>query len=306
MLVSTGVSVHCLDNLSTGLEKNIRHLLPSHNLTFERSDVATPKQFSGKYDLILHFASRVSPEDYQQHQIETLAANSLGTQNMLELARRSDAVFVYASSSEVYGDAEVIPTPESYWGRVNPIGPRSCYDEGKRYGEALCTAYKRTYNLDSRIVRIFNTYGPRIRADGTYARAIPRFVIQALKADSMTVFGDGTQTRSFCYITDAAAAIIKVSSSRAAKGEVFNIGNPEEIAIVDVAQKIKQITGSNSQIIHEPLPADDPKRRCPNIEKARRMLCWEPRVSLDEGLTSTVSWFKAELVQRDISQDGRS
>jgi UDP-glucuronate decarboxylase len=295
MLLSAGAAVHCLDNLSSGLIENIQHLLSASNLTIERTDVTKPNQALGKYDIVFHFASRASPEDYQQHQIETLAANSMGTQNMLEIARRSDALLVYASSSEVYGDAELIPTPESYWGKVNPIGPRSCYDEGKRYGEALCTAYKRTYNLDTRILRIFNTYGPRIRADAAYARAIPRFITQALRAESMTVFGDGRQTRSFCYITDTAAAIMKVATTSAAKGEVFNIGNPQEIAIVDLAHRIKRITGSSSPVVHKPMPPDDPRRRVPDTEKANRILGWKPTVDLDEGLNRTVSWFKEKF-----------
>lgn len=296
MLLHAGASVRCLDNLSSGLQENIRHLLSAEGFTFESSDVTTAIDVLGGYDIVLHFASRASPEDYQQHQIETLATNSIGTQNMLELARKNDSIFVYASSSEVYGDADVIPTPESYWGRVNPIGPRSCYDEGKRYGEALCTAYKNTYSLDARIIRIFNTYGPRIRADAAYARVIPRFIMQALRGDSITVFGDGKQTRSFCYITDTTEAVMRVVTCQAARGEVFNVGNPQEIRIVELAQKIGQITRGPSRITYKPLPMGDPRRRCPSIEKATRILSWKPTVSLDQGLSSTTSWFKSRFV----------
>ena len=292
-LVSLGALVHCFDNLSTGLEENINHLRGHPNFTFERSDVTNPNQAISKYDVIVHLASRASPEDYQQHQIETLGANSAGTGNMLEIARKNDAIFLYASSSEVYGDAEIVPTPESYWGRVNPIGPRSCYDEGKRYGEALCMAYKRTYSVDTRIVRIFNTYGPRIRADAGYARAVPRFITQALKGESITVFGDGKQTRSFGYISDTLAALLRTMATAAANGEVLNIGNNEEMTISALAQKIKEITKSPSQIVQKPLPQDDPKRRCPDIGKAKRILDWKPTVSLDNGLSSTIYWFRS-------------
>ena len=292
-LISANAHTRCLDDLSTGLTENIQHLFDAKNFTFRKCDVTQPNLKNEKYDLILHFASRASPEEYQQHPIETLTANSQGTQEMLELARKQDAVLVYASSSEVYGDTEVIPMPETYWGRVNPIGPRSCYDEGKRYGEALCMAYRRTYNLDARILRLFNTYGPRIRHEGAYARAVPRFIHQALKGEDITVFGDGKQTRSFCYVTDTISGILKVASNPKAKGEVFNVGNPEEITIRTLAEKVKTLTNSTSKIVHKPLPEDDPKRRCPDIRKARNLLDWSPRVRLEEGLQKTIEWFRS-------------
>jgi UDP-glucuronate decarboxylase len=295
ILVCADASVYSVDNLSTGLRQNIDHLINAKNFTFRESDTTQPEFRSEKYDLILHFASRASPEEYQQHPIETLTANSQGTQNMLELARKKDAILVYASTSEVYGDAEEIPTPETYWGKVNPVGVRSCYDEGKRYGEALCMAYKRTYNLDTRILRLFNTYGPRIRHEGAYARAVPRFIRQALKGENITVFGEGKQTRSFCYITDTMNGILKVAANPKAKGEIFNIGNPNELSVMTLAEKIRKLSGSSSRIIHKPLPADDPKRRCPDITKAKTQLSWSPQISLEEGLKKTVSWFRAKL-----------
>ena len=300
VLVSAEAEVLCVDNLSTGLEENIQHLVNAHNFRFQESDI-TKLTESSKQDLFLHFASRASPEDYQLHQVETLKANSSGTENMLELTRRNDADLVYASSSEVYGDSEIIPTSESYWGKVNPIGPRSCYDEGKRYGEALCMAYKRMYDLDVRILRIFNTYGPRIRADSAYARAVPRFIVQALRGDNITIFGDGKQTRAFCYVTDTVTAILKVATIPAASGEVFNLGNPHEMTILEVAKKIKEIAGSTSQIVYGPLPVDDPKRRCPDIAKISRILSWKPTVDIADGLGSTISWFRAKLANANDS-----
>jgi len=274
--------------------ENISHLRRSRNFTFRKLDATHPEDLeTEKYDVIFHLASRASPEEYQQHPIETLTANSQGTQNMLELARKKDAILIYASTSEVYGDAEEIPTPETYWGKVNPVGVRSCYDEGKRYGEALCMAYRRTYNLDTRILRLFNTYGPRIRHEGAYARALPRFIHQALKGEDITVFGDGKQTRSFCYITDTIRGILKVAASPTAEGEVFNIGNPNEITVMTLAEKIRELSGSSSKIIYKPLPPDDPKRRCPDITKAKTMLSWSPQISLEEGLKKTISWFRA-------------
>jgi len=290
LLISLNAKVDCLDNFSTGLRANIQHLLDRPGFTLENLDIAQASLPDVKYDLILHFASRASPEEYQQHPIETLMTNAEGTRNVLEAARLGDSVTLFASSSEVYGSAEEVPTPETYWGKVNPVGPRSCYDEGKRYGEALCMAYSRTYDLDVRIVRIFNTYGPRIRTDGAYARAVPRFIRQALNNEEITVFGDGKQTRSFCYIADTIAGILKTITSSAARKEVFNLGNPEEVTILDVASKVKRITATSSSIVYKALPRDDPRRRCPQISKATRLLSWSPRISLEDGLTRTISW----------------
>lgn len=283
--------VTCLDNMSTGRLKNIDHLLGKPRFNFVSEDVCDFKD-NVKYEYILHLASRASPEEYQKHPIETLRANSFGSYNMLELARKNDATILFTSTSEVYGDAQVVPTPESYWGNVNPVGVRSCYDEGKRFAEALFMAYQKEYGLDVRVARIFNTYGPRIRADGAYGRAVPRFINQALAGRPITVYGDGTQTRSFCYATDTAAGLIKLLTSENAKGEILNVGNPKEITIVELAQKIKQLTGSSSPLSFQPLPVDDPKRRCPDVSKAKKMLGWSPKISLERGLQRTITWFR--------------
>jgi UDP-glucuronate decarboxylase len=286
-----GAEVACLDNLSTGKLENVNHLIGEKNFEFLKQDVVELKT-NKKFDYILHLASRASPEEYQQHPNETLLANSVGSLNLLELARQCDATIFYASSSEVYGDAKVVPTPESYWGYVNPIGARSCYDEGKRFGEALFMAYRREYGLDVRIARIFNTYGPRLREDGAYARALSRFIAQALANREITVYGDGSQTRSFSYVSDTITALLLLLKSERAKGEVLNVGNPDEITILELAEEIKGLTKSKSRITFQPLPPDDPKRRCPSIDKAKRILGWEPKVTLKEGLIKTVKWFK--------------
>ncbi len=294
LLVSADAKVHCIDNLSTGLADNIQHLISRRGFTFTKSDVTQTDFKDAKYDLIFHFASRASPEEYQQHPIQTLLANSIGTQNMLEIGRRSGATVVYASSSEVYGDSRVLPTPDTYCGYVNPVGVRSCYDEGKRFGEALCMAYRRSHGLDVRIIRIFNTFGPRIREDGAYGRALSRFVAQSLKRDNLTVYGNGSQTRSFCYVSDTLGGILKIASNEAAKGEVFNIGSSNEITILELAHKINSLVGSKSKIDYKPLPSDDPARRCPDTSKAKQLLGWEPVIGLDDALKITVEWFRIE------------
>ena len=210
---------------------------------------------------------------------------------MAELARKNDATLLFASTSEVYGDTEVIPTPETYWGKVNPIGPRSCYDEGKRFAEALLMAYSRQYGLDVRVARIFNSYGPRLREDGLYGRALSRFIVQALSNQTITVYGDGKQTRSFCYITDTVTGLLLLATNPEAKGEVVNIGNTREVAILELAQKIKEETNCKSTIEFYPLPKDDPKRRCPDTSKLERLVGWVPGVGLEEGLKRTILWF---------------
>ena len=293
-LVRTEANVTCLDNFSTGVAENVDHLLKKRNFRMVRKDVSNFES-DESYDFVLHFASRASPEEYQLNPVKTLLANSHGSYRVLELARKHDSRILFASSSEVYGDAEVIPTPESYWGNVNPIGVRSCYDEGKRFGEALFMAYNRQYRLDTRIVRIHNTYGPRLRADGAYARALSRFVLQALKGEDLTVYGDGTQTRSFSYITDTTTGILLMASSQKCSGEVCNIGNVEEVKIIDLANKIRQIVGSKSKVTFGPLPSDDPKRRHPDIIKAKKFLAWQPETSLEEGLERTIHWFRSSL-----------
>jgi len=289
-LVRAGADVACLDNLSTGLLWNISHLRGLKN--FELIEGSVDKPPEGVYEYVLHFASRPSPEDYQAHPVETLLANSIGTYNMLERARRGDAVFVYASTSEVYGDAQVIPTPEDYWGNVNPVGPRSCYDEGKRFSEALAMAYHRQYGLNVRIPRIFNSYGPRIRCDGAYGRSLSRFILQALRGEPITVYGDGTQTRSYTYVTDTLTATLKATVDNRVNGEALNIGNPSETRIIDLANLVKRLTGSGSPIVFKPLPRDDPRRRMPDIAKAERLLGWRPKIGPHQGLERTVKWLR--------------
>ena len=290
-LLAFGSRVTCIDNLATGREANISHLKSDDNFQFELFDISEGIA-DRHFDLIFHFASRASPEEYQQHPVETMLANSIGTRNILQTALKYNSRVVYASSSEVYGHPDLVPTPESYWGNVNPIGPRSCYDEGKRFGEALCMAYLRAHNLDIRIVRIFNTYGPRIRGDGAYARAASRFINQALRGEPLTVYGNGTQTRSFCFVTDTIRGILQIAVSDAAKGEVFNIGNPNEITILTLAHLIGRLAGGGHEVKYAPLPEDDPPRRCPDISKALSILRWEPKVGLEEGLSQTIRWFR--------------
>lgn len=289
-LVKAGANVTCLDDLSTGLMENVDHLFNLRNFRMVNEDVSNFES-NESYNFVLHFASRASPEEYQLNPVKTLLANSHGSYRMLELARKHDSRILFASSSEVYGDAKVIPTPESYWGNVNPVGVRSCYDEGKRFGEALFLAFHREYKLDARIVRIHNTYGPRLRADGAYARALSRFVSQALRGEDLTVYGDGTQTRSFCYITDTVAGILLILSSPRCMSEVVNIGSADEIRILDLANKIREIMGAKSKIAFQPLPKDDPRRRRPDISKAEKLLGWQPKTSLEEGLKRTIDWF---------------
>ena len=293
VLVKLDASLVCVDNLSSGSFDNISHLEGLRNFKFIKANVEELEAAHGKKcKYILHLASRASPDDYQANPIETLKVNSIGTLKALEMARKHDSTFLFTSTSEIYGDAEVVPTPESYWGNVNPIGPRSPYDESKRFSEALCKAYERKQGLDVRIVRIFNTQGPRLKPEGLYGRAVSRFITQAIEGRDITVYGDGSQTRSFCYVTDMMRAILCVLTNDRARGEVFNIGNPEEISVLELAKKIKALVESDSIITHHPLPQDDPKRRCPDISKVKRLLNWQPEVSLDEGLKRTISWFK--------------
>jgi UDP-glucuronate decarboxylase len=291
LLIGLKAEVTCLDNLSTGMNRNIDHLFGKPRFDFVNEDACT---FGTKshFDYILHMASHASPEEYQTRPIETLRASSIGSVNVAELARKQDATVLFASTSEIYGDAQVVPTPESYWGNVNPIGPRSCYDEGKRFAEALFTAYNKQYGLDVKIARIFNTFGPRLREDGLYARAVSRFIAQALTNKPITIYGDGTQTRSFCYISDTVMGLILMVTNEEANGEVVNVGNPQEITILQLAERIKQLTESRSRLTFHPLPEDDPKRRCPDTSKIEKLLGWKPRVSLEQGLERTIEWFK--------------
>jgi len=287
-LVEMGAHVTCLDNLSTGSIENISHLMGKENFSFLKEDVC--KSCPEGFDYIVHGASIPSPDDYMRRPVETMLPNSIGLLNCLESARKSDSVLLYMSTSEVYGDADLIPTPEHYWGRVNPIGPRSCYDESKRFGEALCMSYLREYGVDVRIARIFNTYGPRMDLSARYARVIPRFIIQALRNEPITVHGDGRQTRSFCYVSDMIKGLLKLLLSDC-KGEVVNLGGEEEISIIELANLIKELTSSSSSIIFLPAREDDPRRRKPDISKAKN-LGWRPSVPLRDGLALTIEWFR--------------
>ena len=291
-LVGSGAEITCLDDFSTGRMKNIDHLVRNPEFRLVKGDASTFKSRE-KFDFIFHLAGHASPEEYQAHPIETLQASSFGSANMAELARKSDAVILFASTSEVYGDADVVPTSESYWGKVNPIGPRSCYDEGKRFAEALFVAYHTQYGLDVTIPRIFNSYGPRLREDGLYGRALSRFIMQALMDKPVTVYGDGKQTRSFCYVTDTVTSLILLTTSDRARGEVVNVGNPQEITILQLAKRIIELTKCKSSLVFHPLPKDDPKRRCPDIRKIEKMLKWKPNVNLEEGLARTIAWFSS-------------
>jgi UDP-glucuronate decarboxylase len=290
VIVDLGAEVIVVDDFSTGRIENVDHLKKNPKFKLLQGDACT-FQSKVKFDLIFHLAGHASPEEYRLHPIETLQASSFGSANMAELARKNDATILFASTSEVYGDAEVVPTPESYWGKVNPIGPRSCYDEGKRFAEALLVAYSKQYALDVRIPRIFNSYGPRLREDGLYGRAMSRFIMQALTGDPITVYGNGQQTRSFCYITDTVTALILLTCSDKARGEVVNVGNNQEITILELANKIKQLTRCGSSLTFQPLTADDPKRRCPDTSKMQKLVGWKPRIDLGQGLKRTIAWF---------------
>ena len=283
--------VIAIDNFLTGSEKNVVPLKKNNDFKLIRHDVSKPIRVPGHVDYVLHFASPASPLDYLQFPIQTLKVGALGTHNALGLAKDKKAVFFLASTSEVYGDPLVHPQAEEYWGNVNPVGPRGVYDEAKRFAEALTMAYHRTHKMNTKIIRIFNTYGPRMRLrDG---RAIPAFLSQALTGAPLTVFGDGHQTRSLCYISDMVDGIEKLLLSP--MNEPVNIGNPNEISMMELAKKIIRITGSSSSIVNKPLPVDDPKVRRPDISKAKKFLSWSPRVSLDEGLQHTIEYFKKAL-----------
>ena len=289
-LLDRGHAVVGIDNLLTGDRKNVEHL-QQRDFRLIQQDVARYIDVDGPVDWVLHWASPASPADYLAYPIQTLKAGALGTHNALGLARAKRATFVLASTSEVYGDPAEHPQPETYWGHVNPIGPRGVYDEAKRFAEAMTTAYNRHHGLRTRIVRIFNTYGPRMRLDD--GRAIPNFIVQALQGEDITIYGDGEQTRSFCYISDLVEGIIRLMHADTV--EPVNIGNPNEMSIVQVARRIVDATGSRSRVVHEPLPADDPKVRRPDITRARKLLGWEPRVSLETGLRATIDDVRRRL-----------
>lgn len=286
-LLAEGHSVVGLDNLITGSRKNIEHLSKEPEFSFQLQDVTKPVQVAGPVDAVLHMASPASPKDYLEHPIETLDVGSLGTRNMLELALQHQATFLLTSTSECYGDPHVHPQVETYWGNVNPVGPRSCYDEAKRFAEAMTMAYHRKHGLRTNIARIFNTYGPRMKLND--GRIVPAFVDQALKGLPMTIFGDGTQTRSFCYVSDLVDGLYRLMRSE--ERYPVNLGNPREMTVREFANAIQEITGSNLPFRFCELPEDDPKQRRPDISKAERTLGWSPQVSLEQGLELTVHYF---------------
>jgi dTDP-glucose 4,6-dehydratase len=289
-LIAEGWDVLCLDNLITGTESNVSHLMEHARFRIARQDVTRYIDVPGPVDYVLHFASPASPVDYLKLPIQTLKVGALGTHNSLGLALAKKAKYFLASTSECYGDPQVSPQPETYWGHVNPIGPRGVYDEAKRFAEAMTMAYHRAHGVDTHIVRIFNTYGPRMRLND--GRALPNFVYQALRGDPITVYGEGKQTRSFCYVSDLIEGIYKLMLSD--EHEPTNIGNPQEITILEFARRVRDLLGSRTEIIFEPLPVDDPKQRCPDISKAKRLLKWEPKIGLDEGLRLTLDFFKKQ------------
>jgi len=292
-LVAEGHSVVCADNLLTGREENIAHLGREPRFEFRRQDVCQAFDF-GKVDYVLHFASPASPVDYLEHAIETLQVGSLGTMNCLELAKKYGAKFFLASTSECYGDPLEHPQKETYWGHVNPIGPRSVYDESKRFAEAVTMAYHRYHRIDTHIVRIFNTYGPRLQLND--GRVISNFMKQAQLGEDLTVYGDGSQTRSFCYVSDEIAGILALANSD--EHEPTNIGNPDEFTILECAKVVLEVTASRSKIRFEPLPQDDPKQRRPDISKAKTLLGWEPRIDLRTGLQMSLDYFRSALGPR--------
>ncbi len=295
VLVEQGAKVTCMDNFASGLAENIEHL--RSKFRFIQHDISKPIEFDENFDLVIHMASRASPFEFEKYPIQILKANTLGIWVALGIAKKHRARFLYTSTSEVYGDSDpkFIPIPETYNGNVNPIGPRSCYDESKRAGEAFVMAYRLEHKMDTRIVRIFNTYGPRMRAGDIYGRVVSRFIEQALNNKSITVFGDGKQTRSFTYVTDQIEGLLRLAALDEVEGEVVNIGSDKETSILELAKMIKKLTGSSSEIVFQPLPKDDPRRRCPDISKARKLLRWELKVPLEEGLSKTIEWSRANL-----------
>jgi len=297
--IKEGYHVIGMDNLITGDLKNIEHLFPLEHFEFYHNDVSKFIHVPGKLDYILHFASPASPIDYLKIPIQTLKVGSLGTHNCLGLAMAKGARMLIASTSEVYGDPHVHPQTEDYWGNVNPVGPRGVYDEAKRFQEAITMGYHTYHGLETRIVRIFNTYGPRMRLND--GRVLPAFIGQALRGEDITIFGDGSQTRSFCYVDDLVEGIYRLLLSDEA--QPVNIGNPDEISIGDFAEEIIKLTGTDQKVVYKPLPQDDPTQRQPNIDRARSILCWEPKVSRAEGLKITYEYFKSlseeELYKKD-------
>ena len=297
-LIERGWDVICMDNLVTGAAPNVAHLVSHPKFRFVQHDVTRYINIDDPLDAVLHFASPASPDDYLKLPIPTLKVGALGSHNTLGLALAKKAKYLLASTSECYGDPEVTPQPETYWGHVNPIGPRGVYDEAKRFAEAMTMAYHRYHKVDTRIVRIFNTYGPRMRLND--GRALPNFLYQALTGKPITVYGSGKQTRSFCYVADLVEGLMKLLDSN--EHEPTNIGNPQEITILEFAERIRELTHTKAEIIFKPLPQDDPKQRCPDITKARRVLNWEPKVGLAEGLRFTLEYFQKKIAETETKR----
>jgi dTDP-glucose 4,6-dehydratase len=297
-MLSRGWEVLVLDNLCTGSEENVAHLKSNPSFRMARVDVSRYIEVQGPVDAVLHFASPASPPDYLKLPIQTLKVGALGTHNTLGLALAKKAKYLLASTSECYGDPAVSPQPETYWGHVNPVGPRGVYDEAKRYAEAMTMAYHRYHGLNTHIVRIFNTYGPRMRLND--GRALPNFLYQALVGEPISVYGDGKQTRSFCYVSDLLEGIYRLLESD--EHEPTNIGNPQEITILEFAERVRKLVGTNTPIKFHPLPQDDPKQRCPDISKAKRILNWEPKVKLEDGLQTTFEYFKTKVAQTQAAK----
>ena len=294
-LLETGYEVVCLDNLLTGSRKNVKHLEAHPGFHFVNHNVTEFIEVEEPVDVVLHFASPASPKDYLEMPIQTLKVGSLGTHKALGLAKAKNACFLLASTSEVYGDPLTNPQSEDYWGNVNPLGPRGVYDEAKRFAEAMTVAYRRYHGMDTRIVRIFNTYGPRMRPDD--GRVVSNFITQALQGESLTMYGSGRQTRSFCYVSDLIDGILKLIEAPRSRSVSmpFNMGNPEERTVEELAKRVLALTGSKSAISRKPLPEDDPKVRCPDISRVRQHLQWEPMVDIDRGLQCTIDFFRKEL-----------
>ena len=290
-LINDGHKIIVVDNLLTGSTENINHLMHNKNFSFIEHDVQNHIEIENKVDYVLHFASAASPKAYTEHPVNTLKAGSVGTINTLGLAKKHDAEYLLASTSEVYGDPLISPQTEEYWGNVNPNGERSMYDEAKRFAEAAVATYSRSYDLKTKIVRIFNTYGPRMQLND--GRVVTNFIVQALNNENITIYGDGSQTRSFSYVEDTVAGIISLMNS--SEYDVFNIGNPNEMTVGQLAEKIIELTDSTSEIKYLELPNDDPKQRKPDITKAKTKLNWEPKVNLEDGLTKTIKWVKGQL-----------
>jgi len=292
-LLTAGHRVICMDNLITGSKDNIKDLMKNNRFTFTKYDVTKKLRLNGRIDWVVHLASLASPKYYWKYPIKTLKSGFLGTHNCLGLSRAKNARFLMASTSEVYGDPHVHPQTEDYWGNVNPIGERSCYDESKRGAEALAYAYQRQHKVQVRVARIFNTYGPYMQVDD--GRVVSNIIVQALRGKNITIYGDGMQTRSFCYVDDLVEGLVALMQSD--YQQPVNLGNPGEFTINQLAQKVRALTGSSAKTKFMPLPSDDPKQRCPDITRARQILGWEPKINLEEGLKKTIPYFKAKLKQ---------